>query len=246
MGRREASSGRNRLPAIILAGGQGTRLKSFLPGCPKPLIPINGRPFLEFLVDHLLDQGIEQIFLATGYRGDQIAEAFAARSSIHCVCEQVVLGTGGAVANVALQAGLYGRFLVLNGDSFTPFKVAELSAAVERGAEAAMLGTRVADARRYGSLSLDAHRFLKGFREKSPEASDAVVNAGVYLLHHGLLPTVRPVRPASIELDYFPRWLRRGTRIAVVESVAPFIDVGTPESLLQAGRFFEALEGARS
>jgi D-glycero-alpha-D-manno-heptose 1-phosphate guanylyltransferase len=226
--------------AIVLAGGLGTRLKSVLPGCPKPMVPVLGRPFLDYLVDYLIYQGIQDLVISTGHLGDQIEAYFAvgrADIRLRCVQESTLLGTGGALAFVSACLHQRDHFLAVNGDSMAPFRLADLQVAVKAGADAAMVGVRVQDTGRFGSLKLGSDGTLIGFREKENSRGSGWINAGIYFLNPALLPERGNIRPASIERDYFPLWLEGGKRIAVVPSNGPFIDIGTPESLAAAADF---------
>jgi D-glycero-alpha-D-manno-heptose 1-phosphate guanylyltransferase len=206
------------------------------------MIPVKGRPFLEYVVEYLGSQGVARVILSTGYKGDQIEAHFTGtrwRDRILCVREAEPLGTGGAVANAFHAGDLRGWTLVANGDSITRFDLAEMVSRAQGGADAVMLGVRVKDAGRFGTLAVGKDGFLSGYAEKKPGGGDATINAGIYLMQPALFPKQGGIRPASIELDCLPRWLREGRRIAVVESGGPFIDMGTPESLDRAAGFIE-------
>lgn len=223
--------------AVILAGGFGTRLRALHPECPKPLVLLAGRSFLEYVIEYLEGQGIREIVVSTGYRGDQIETHFCGkrfRASIQCVREMTVLGTGGAIAFAASRL-LHGSWvLAVNGDSLVPFRLQALLAAADAGADAAMVGVQVTDPGRFGSLAIGPDGRLTGFCEKAHGESPAMINAGVYLLRRDLLSQAPTVQPLSMETDCFPQWLREGRRIGVIPSRGPLIDIGTPESLLEA------------
>jgi D-glycero-alpha-D-manno-heptose 1-phosphate guanylyltransferase len=227
-------------PAIVLVGGLGTRLRALHPECPKPMIPVAGRPFLEWVVEYLNAQGVEQIILSTGYKGDLIEAHFSGvpwGDLVRPVREADSLGTGGAVAHALDVCDLTGWVLVANGDSITQFDIVEMISRSKQGADAVLLGVRVEDAGRFGTLAIGADGYLEGYEEKRSNGGRATINAGIYLLQPALFPQGSQDQPASMELDYLPHWLEEGRRIAVVESLGPFIDMGTPESLDEAAGF---------
>jgi D-glycero-alpha-D-manno-heptose 1-phosphate guanylyltransferase len=240
--------GRKITTAIILAGGRGTRLGEICRNLPKPMFPILGRPFLDYIVEYLARQEIHKVIISSGYLGQQIESFFKPMRhgvSVDCVRESEPLGTGGALVHVARTIGLPGRFLVLNGDSLVPFRLERLVAAVENGAGAAMVGVRVRDTRRFGSLLVDDFGLLAGFREKAEGSNADLINGGVYLLPDSYLPREVAPKPASLERDYFPSWLALGKRIAVVREDGPFLDIGTPESLSEAAPFIAGFAAAQ-
>jgi D-glycero-alpha-D-manno-heptose 1-phosphate guanylyltransferase len=231
---------RNVTMAIILAGGRGTRLGDICSNVPKPMIPILGRPFLDYVVEYLAGQGIERIIISSGYLGDQI-EAFFRNSrynlAVRCMREPQPMGTGGALSYVASVIDMPPLFLVINGDSLVPFHLSSLVAAIENRADASIVGVRCRDSQRFGTLMVDEFGMLQGFHEKSETKNNALVNSGVYLLSDSLLVQRGAPEPASLERDYFPKWLEMGRCIAVVAENGPFLDIGTPESLLTASSF---------
>ena len=232
----------NEVAAVILAGGFGTRIRHLLRDLPKPMAPVAGRPFVEWVVRYLAHQGVTRVVLSTGYLAEVIADHFSAHPipgvSVTCVPETTPLGTGGGVLHAARNAGGNppAAWLILNGDSLV---FADLSQAVQALAEPSVagviLGRQIEDASRYGTLATDASGNLLSFQEKRP--GSGVINTGIYLLRHELLDEFPAPRPLSIEQDVFPSLIQRGRRLQVVPTEAPFLDIGTPESLPQADAF---------
>jgi NDP-sugar pyrophosphorylase family protein len=228
--------------AIILAGGLGTRLRGLHPECPKPMVPVLGRPFLHHVVDYLAAMDLGRIVISTGYKGDQIEAYFsstAAWQRITCVREPSALGTGGAVAFILSRITVGDWFLVLNGDSIADFSLSAMLEKTGPEVDAVLAGVRVPDGRRFGSLALDSKGFLSGFQEKTRDASEALINAGIYLMRRSLFPPEPEIRASSLESEWLPRWLSEGKRMSVIESAGCFIDIGTPESLAEAGGFLK-------
>jgi D-glycero-alpha-D-manno-heptose 1-phosphate guanylyltransferase len=231
----------NTMPtAVILAGGRGTRIAELYPETPKPLIPVCGQPFLHWITDWLVGQGITDIVYSIGYRAGQI-QAWVERARpvwparLRCRSEVAPLGTGGAVLECLELCGP--GLLVVNGDSLTPVRLAPLlDRGARAGVEGVLLGVRMGDAARYGTLSTDAGGRLTAFAEKRPGAG--IVNAGVYLLARRLLEGIARGGPLSMEQELLPGLIARGAHLAVeVAEKAPFLDIGTPESLGQAEAF---------
>lgn len=224
-------------PALILAGGRGTRLGRRCAACPKPLLPVAGQPFLQYLVDALVQQGVRRFNFLTGYRGDAIAAYLRRHQPAGCeyafTQEPQPRGTGGAVRAAVETMAPDARFLVLNGDSFIPFAVGDLVAAA-RGGDGALVAAEVGDGRRFGNLTLDGAGWLRGFAEKNAPARAALVNAGVYYLAAELFFRFPRGQPLSIETDCFPRWLAAGVKLAVLNAGRELLDIGTPASLRQA------------
>ncbi len=205
------------------------------------MAPVLGRPFLEWVVRFLAAQGIGQFILSTGYRGDVVARHFRTHPvgevRVRCVPETEPLGTAGGFLNAVKDgADPPPAWLVLNGDSLVLAPLAPLlSALSEPAVSGALLGVRMTDASRYGTIREDAQGALLEFAEKRPGAG--VINAGVYLFRSAALDWFPRKAPLSFEKEVFPELIARGMRLQVCASEAPFLDIGTPESLVQAERF---------
>lgn len=235
-----ASSG-GEVAAVVLTGGLGTRIRHLLPGLPKPMAQVAGRPFIEHVLRHLAAQGIQSAVLSTGHLSEVIVRHFAHGRvpglKVSWVKEDEPRGTAGGFLLAARGSGLRPDvWLVANGDSLVyadlrPF----LESFASDGWDAAVLGLQVDDAARYGTLETDACGALLRFAEKRPGA--ALINAGVYLFRSGLLDEFPAKTPLSFETEVFPSLLVSRRRIMVHPVSAPFIDIGTPESLAQAGEF---------
>jgi len=243
MSQREAAPGRGRRgapDALILAGGLGRRLRSLLPDRPKVLAPVAGRPFLAYLLDRLESAGLERVILCTGYKGEQVARAIGTqwgRLEVLYSREERPLGTAGALRRGARLASSP-ELLVLNGDSCCRADLSRYLAWYrEHSRPAAMLLTRVEDARRYGSVRVDGTGRVVGFEEKGKDrAGPAWINAGVYLLARRLVASLPAVRPLSLEREVLPCWV--GRELMGWTGGGEFIDIGTPDSYGRAAAFF--------
>src|SRR5262245_18840834 len=233
----------DRMTAVVLAGGLGTRIKHLVPDLPKPMVPVHGRPFLEWVIAYLRQEGFRRVLISTGYLGDVIESHFKAQPvpgvALRCIRESEALGTAGGFLNAALVSGEKAdSWLVLNGDSLA---FADLAAAAARlnepQVQAVVVGVSMPDTSRYGRIALDATGQLLKFEEKQP--GTGVINAGIYFLKAELLSRFPSKRPLSFEQDVFPKLLAQGAHMQVSVTAAPFLDIGTPESLSQAAAFIE-------
>lgn len=228
--------------AIVLAGGLGTRLRTVVPDLPKALAPVAGRPFLEWLLLDLANQGITRTIVAVGYLHEQIQQHFGTSfgaMSLEYSVEHSQLGTGGAIRQ-AMSYAASSEVFVLNGDSFVDVSLERMRDA-HRAAEATLsVATRaVPDTGRYGRVLLEANRRIVGFAEKGV-AGPGDINAGVYLLRNDLLGSFELPRVFSFELDFLAAHVSELKPLAFpVEGM--FIDIGVPADYERA----QALFGAR-
>lgn len=219
--------------AVILAGGFGTRLGELTARTPKPLLPVGGRPFLEYVVWNLRRHGIGKILFSVGYLAEQIVGHFGDGSnygvSIDYVIEREPAGTGGALLLAAQK--LDEVFLVINGDTLFDLNYLDLALSLERNLALAAVALRfVPDAGRYGEVYLDGE-LIKGFSEKS-KYGPGLVNGGVYVMRRDALVRL-PRIPCSLECDLFPALAVEG-ELAGKSYNGFFIDIGLPESLREA------------
>jgi NDP-sugar pyrophosphorylase family protein len=227
-------------PVVILAGGFGTRVQAVLPGVPKPMANVAGRPFVEWVVRFFARHGAADFILSTGYLAEQIDRHFAARPvprvRVRCRPETTPLGTAGGFLNcIAAGFSSADRWIVANGDSLVfadPHPLVDALGA--GGAQAALLGLAVEDASRYGTLECDAAGRLEAFREK--RAGKGLISSGVYAFTGAALAGLPARRPLSFELDVFPLLAAKGHAV-VARAVAAFLDIGTPASLVEAESF---------
>jgi D-glycero-alpha-D-manno-heptose 1-phosphate guanylyltransferase len=235
------SSDLNDVIAVVLAGGYGTRIKHLLNGVPKPMVSVAGKPFLEWVVRYLKTQGIKKVILSTGYLAEVVEQHFNQQPveevQIICCRETEPLGTAGGFLNAVHQTGESPpAWLVVNGDSLVFANLTTISSYLtDTTVSGAILGLSVDDAYRYGSLVCNQASSLVKFAEK--KAGQGVVNAGVYLLRNSLLSEFPNSLPLSFEYEFFPVLLDKGIRLRVNAVQAPFLDIGTPESLVQSEEF---------
>lgn len=227
---------------VVLAGGMGTRIRHLLENLPKPLAPVNGQPFLEWILRFLLKQKLRNIILSTGYLAEKI-DTFVSQNTLgldlQSAKEDFPLGTAGGVINSYDKYGPnFENVLVLNGDSLVLTDLKPLFECFSYPfIKVAVLGVKVANAERFGTLIVKEGGYLAGFKEK--QVGSGLVNAGVYLFRKELLDGLPRHKSLSFELDIFPKLLMQNIPIKVIEVEAPFIDIGTEESLGDSSLFIE-------
>jgi mannose-1-phosphate guanylyltransferase len=233
--------------AIVLVGGEGTRLRPLTESVPKPALTLVDRPFLAYLIEWLAGHGIEEVVLACGFLPDVLREALreAERDGprIRYVAEPRPLGTAGAIRFAADEFGaeLGERFLALNGDVLTDLDLTALVEAHERRGARATIGLHpVPDAAAYGLVRSGPDGQVGAFLEKTGDRAPGEVNAGMYVLERSVLELIPPGENVSIERDVFPQLVGEGLESLLLEGY--WMDIGTPERYLQAS--WDILEGA--
>jgi len=237
------SLGVDEIGAVVLAGGLGTRVQNLLPGIPKPMAPVAGRPFLEWVLRFLARQGVRRAVISTGYLAQVIAD-HCQRHPVKgittlCVPEPAPLGTAGGFRHAVESSGESPpAWLVLNGDTLAFVDIAAaVGALADTRTAGVIMGKWMADASRYGKLALGPDGQLLRFEEKQRGAG--VVNTGVYLLRPALLASFPRRQPLSFEQDVFPALTAQGASLRVLRTGASWLDIGTPESLAQAEAFVQ-------
>ena len=235
------------MKALILAGGEGTRLRPLTYTTPKSLLPICNRPFLEHQLRLMRDHGITEAMLLTGYLAEAfppLVERMAAEGiTLEVVREETPLGTAGPVR--AVLDRLDGTTIVFNGDVLTDLDLTALLASHRsRGAAVTLTLKRVDDAGPYGLVPLDADGRVQAFLEKPPPEvarQGGLINAGTYVLEPRVLADVPEGEMWSFERQVFPSLVERGEGVYGFASEAYWLDIGTPERYLQA--HWDVLEG---
>jgi D-glycero-alpha-D-manno-heptose 1-phosphate guanylyltransferase len=236
----------NDTPAILLVGGMGSRLKSVLPSTPKPLARIGDSSFLELLVLQVRAQGVRRLVMCTGHLAEQIEEEFGDGArwgmTIQYSKESRPMGTAGALKLAEQLISKRPDFLVMNGDSFVEMNIPEfIRFHRSSGGLASMVVCKVPDAARYGTVLVNDHNRVTGFKEKTGSRAPGLINAGAYVFNRDILQQI-PDGPASLEKDVFPHLLDRG--VYVSEQQGMFIDIGTPEDYARAQTLCASLRRA--
>jgi mannose-1-phosphate guanylyltransferase len=233
--------------AIVLVGGEGTRLRPLTETTPKPALTLVDRPILAYTIEWLAGHGVTEVVLACGYRPDALREALAGEEEragvrIHYVVEPEPLGTAGAIRFAADELGgeLEDRFLALNGDVLTDLDLTALLRAHEqRSAQATIALHPVEDAAAFGLVRSGEEGEVLAFLEKTGKATPGEVNAGMYALERSALDPIPPGENVSIERDVFPRLVGAGLHALPLDGY--WMDIGTPQRYLRAS--WDILEG---
>lgn len=228
-----------RMKAIVLAGGFGTRLKPLTERMPKPLLPVAGRPCIDFVLRSLVSAGFRQIIVATSYMSDRvmkrIGDGLEYDASILYSFEATPAGTAGAVKRVA--DFIDETFVVASGDVLADVDIRDLYESHRRtGTLATMALTRVQDPTEFGIVDLDEEGRIVRFKEKpaSEEVFSDLVNAGIYVLEPEVLDIIPEAKPFDFSKDVFPRLLESGKPVYGVELDGLWMDIGRPRDLWRA------------
>ncbi|HEX4864419.1 MAG TPA: NDP-sugar synthase [Acidimicrobiales bacterium] len=228
------------MKAVVLVGGEGTRLRPLTLTTPKQMLPVGGRPMIERVIGGLGQHGITEVVLSLGYRPDAFTRAYpdgrCAGLAMRYAVEPEPLDTAGAIAFAADDAGIDETFLVLNGDVLTGLDVGALIRFHrDHAAEATIALTPVEDPSRFGVVPTDSDGRVIAFIEKPPrdEAPTNLINAGTYVLEPSILGRIPRGRRVSIERETFPLVVDdRG--LFALASDADWLDAGTPATYLAA------------
>ncbi len=229
------------MQAVVLVGGEGTRLRPLTYGTPKPMVPIMNEPFLARTLERLHSAGVNDIILAAGYMPEAISDYFGDGSRLNMkityVIEAVPLGTAGALKNV--EEHLTGAFFVLNGDVLTSLDLKSmLQLHEQKGGLGVLHLIQVSDPSAFGCVLHDEKGRVQRFVEKPPKGQEPTdeVNAGTYLLEREILDFIPPGRKVSIEHETFPRILAQDKALFAHTTRDYWIDLGRPEHYLTAHR----------
>lgn len=225
------------MQALVLAGGEGTRLRPLTLTVAKPVMPLAGRPFLTFMLDWLRRHGVDDVLLSCGYRSSDVADVLGSDyrgMRLRYVIEEEPLGTAGPLRLAADEGVLEDRVLVLNGDTLTDIDLtAELRQHEATGAKATLALVPVEDTSSYGVVPTNDDREVEAFLEKQPgPAPTNRINAGAYVLDRPVIDMIPAGRAVSIEREIFPQLVGNG--LYGFHSDDYWIDIGTPERYLEA------------
>lgn len=215
--------------AIILAGGLGTRLRSAVPDLPKCMAPVNGRPFIEKLIQYLKGQGVEQFIFALGYKNEvflSFLQQHLNPSEYTLSVEWEPLGTGGAV-QLACSMVTGEHVLVTNGDTLFTADLNMLTGLhINQKAACTLALKPMEDFDRYGAVELNENHIITSFREKQ-FFKQGLINGGMYALHINSLLEKELPEKFSFEKDFLEKFYREGNILGQVQD-AYFIDIGIP------------------
>ncbi|ECB9849186.1 D-glycero-D-manno-heptose 1-phosphate guanosyltransferase [Campylobacter jejuni] len=212
------------MQAIVLAGGLGTRLRSVVQDLPKPMAPINGKPFLAFVLEHLKKQGITEIILSVSYKYELIQEYFKDEfhgMKIHYNIEKELLGTGGAIKD-ALKL-VKNEVYVVNGDTFFDIDLKKL---VLNGSKICIALKQMQNFDRYGTVNVDEQGIVTSFEEKVFK-KQGLINGGIYLLKKDIFDKFDLEKKFSFEEFLQENYIKLKARAEIFDDY--FIDIGVPE-----------------
>jgi mannose-1-phosphate guanylyltransferase len=223
--------------AVILVGGQGTRLRPLTLSAPKPMLPTAGLPFLTHLLSRIAAAGVNHVVMGTSYKAEVFESEFGDGSKfglqIDYVTETEALGTGGAIANVAGHLR-YDTAMVFNGDVLSG---ADLGALLEshdtQQADVTLHLVRVGDPRAFGCVPTDAAGVVTAFLEKTQDPPTDQINAGCYVFKRAVIDRVPKGRALSVEREVFPGLLADGYRVCGYVDASYWRDMGTPEDFVR-------------
>ncbi len=229
------SMGNEIKQAVILAGGLGTRLRSAVPDLPKCIAPVAGKPFLQYVIGYLMEQGVDQFIFSLGYM-HEVIESFINTQypmlSVQYSIEKEPLGTGGAIQLALKKAGSE-NVLVLNGDTLFKIDINKLSAFHRQHDAACTLSLKpMNDFDRYGVVEIDKDGHIQSFREKQ-FFKEGLINGGVYALKAAPFLALDLPRKFSFEKDYLEKYYKVHKMMGLVLDDY-FIDIGIPADLEKA------------
>lgn len=232
------------MKAVVLVGGEGTRLRPLTETVPKPLLPLIDRPILDHVLDQLVAHGVGEVLMSSPYLEDTFQpfiDARAGEPTIVWITEREALGTGGAIVSVVERLGDE-PFFALNGDILTDLDLtAMLESHRARAASVTIASHHVEDSRAFGLLVTDRTGRITEFREKPTDRVPGAINAGTYVLDPSTLRAWPAGTNTSIEEEIFPALIRDGAAVFGFETDAYWLDLGTPEQYLRA--HVDLLEG---
>lgn len=232
--------------AILLVGGQGTRLRPLTIDTPKPMLPVAGRPCTEHQIARLREAGVRRIILGTSFKASVFSDYFGDGSDfgveLVCVTEDVPLGTGGAIRNVlsALRSGPDDPVLVLNGDVLSGHDLAgQVAHHVANRADVTLHLINVEDPRPFGLVPTDADGRVTAFLEKPQTPEEIIthqINAGTYVFKRRIIESIPADRPVSVERETFPNLLAQQANVIGWVEDAYWLDLGNPLAYAKGSR----------
>jgi D-glycero-alpha-D-manno-heptose 1-phosphate guanylyltransferase len=229
------------MEAIILAGGLGTRLRSAVSDLPKPLAPIGNKPFLAYLLDFWITQGVNRFVLSVGYKHEAIQNKFGSEYKgveVDYAVETLPLGTGGGLILSSKKLRSPEPFLILNGDTFFNVNLIDLlKHHLTCEADITLSLIEIPGNKRYNSAVLDDKGFVQSLEKRSKTSKSNWANGGVYVMTLNLLHEYANHydKNCSLEDELLPDLLKKRRRVAGFISNGDFVDIGSPEDYLRAG-----------
>jgi D-glycero-alpha-D-manno-heptose 1-phosphate guanylyltransferase len=226
------------VPVLILAGGKGTRVKHLLNDLPKPMFPVLGKPFLEYLIKYFKRLGFCKFYLSIGYQSNSIEEHFHEHKDIEFIVEKTPLGTGGAVLN-ATKVINEESFIAVNGDTFFLMDFEKFLDFISDKNHSFIVLKKSTDISRYGTVKFNSQYLITNFDEKNTKVLvDNWINSGLYYFIKSDLENLSLNQTCSLETEVFPKMISRNLLFAFTTD-GNFIDIGTPETLSKTEEFLK-------
>jgi len=228
------------MEAIILAGGLGTRLRQAVPDLPKPMAPINGRPFLEHQIAYWFRQGVRRFIISVGYKHQVIEQHFGERyhgAAIAYAVEKSPLGTGGGLLLAMIELRSPGPWLVLNGDTFFEVPLADLVAFhTLKDADLTLSLFPITDNPRYTGVEIDGEQRVTALTAQCD--GEQLINGGVYMVSPSAFAGCRfqAGEKASLEDEILREAVESHKRLYGYVSSGTFVDIGVPEDYTRAAQ----------
>jgi D-glycero-alpha-D-manno-heptose 1-phosphate guanylyltransferase len=231
------------ITAVILAGGQGTRLQSEVSDRSKVVAEVGDKPFITRIFDQLIAVGVRKAILCTGYKAEGVEALLGTHYKeliLEYSPESEPLGTGGAIRN-ALPKMDTETLLVMNGDSYFSGNLLKLLDFhnMNRACTSIML-CFIENVVSYGQVKVSANHLVEAFQEKQGIAQPGWVNAGLYLLKKDWVKSIPTGRKVSLEAELFPSWI--GKQLLGYSAEGTLLDIGTPERYHRAEQYFATLD----
>jgi len=221
------------MKALVLCGGLGTRLRAVLPNIPKPMAPISGKPFLDYILIWLKKRGIEDVILLAGYKAEQIEthvkDGRQYGLNVGYSIEPEPLGTAGAIKYASKNCHIGDEFLLINGDTYFDVELDSLiSFHRSKNALVTITLRLVEEVSRYGLVSVNDEYRITQFKEKANSSGEGLINGGIYVLNSAILDFIPENRSISLETEIFPQ-IVKDEKIFGYPEGGHFIDIGIPK-----------------
>jgi len=221
------------MKALVLCGGLGTRLRTVLPNIPKPMAPIIGKPFLDYILIWLKKRGIEDVILLAGYKAEQIEthvkDGRQYGLNVEYSIEPEPLGTAGAIKYALKNCHIGDEFLLINGDTYFDVELDSLISFHRSKNALTTITLRLVDeVSRYGIVSVNDEYRITQFKEKANSSGEGLINGGIYVLNSAILDFIPENRSISLETEIFPQ-IVKDEKIFGYPEGGHFIDIGIPK-----------------
>jgi D-glycero-alpha-D-manno-heptose 1-phosphate guanylyltransferase len=222
--------------AILLAGGLGTRLQKVLPDTPKPMAPVAGRPFIEYVLDFLIKHELKRFILSVGYKHESFATHFTddyKGCPVIFSVENEPLGTGGGIRK-ALEYAEDHEVLIINADTLFRIDIGSMYSLHKRSnADLTMALRKMDDVSRYGCVETDGDMRITGFSEKNTRSGSGFINGGIYIIKSDLFEKKELSEKFSMEKDFLEKYFS-ALKFYGFPSKGYFLDIGIPEDYERA------------